>query len=64
MTLLDTTRFGAARLAGFKNSAVKRDGAGVVPEWVTSWEVLTWSPETNREVETLRGAKADNIMSR
>ena len=46
LAFLSTTRFGPTRLASFCNSAIKRAGVGVVPGWVTSWEVLAMPPET------------------
>ena len=46
LTFLNTTRFGATRMTGYWNLAVKRDEVGVVPGWVTPWEVLTMLPKT------------------
>ncbi|KAJ9539650.1 hypothetical protein OSB04_026156 [Centaurea solstitialis] len=48
LAFLTTTRFGATRAAGSRNTAVKRARVGVVPGWVTSWEVLTRKSVTSQ----------------
>ena len=64
LAFLTTTRFGDASTSGSGNSEVKRAWVGVVPGWVTPWEV-SYQVARNKSVHyTLfksRG-KAHNIV--
>ncbi|KAI3672731.1 hypothetical protein L6452_38828 [Arctium lappa] len=64
LAFLTTTRFGATSTPGSGNSEVKRAWVGVVPGWVTPWEVSHQVARNKSVRYTLvksRG-KADNIV--
>ena len=61
---LTTTRFGATSTSGSGNYEVKRAWVGVVPGWVTPWEVshqVTKNKSVRYTLVKSRG-KADNIV--
>ena len=64
LAFLTTTHFGATSTSGSGNSDVKRAWVGVVPGWVTPWEVSHQVAKNKSVRYTLvksRG-KADNIV--
>ena len=64
LAFLTTTRFGATSTSGSENSEVKRVWVGVVPGWVTPWEVfhqVAKSKSVRYALVKSRG-KADNIV--
>ena len=64
LAFLTTTRFGATSTSGSGNSEVKRAWVGVVPGWVTPWEVshqVAKNKFVRYRLVKSRG-KADNIV--